>query len=108
MSEEEMTSMVRKLSAGIQAIAENSFPAQEEAPACEPKKSIKEKSIVCCECGKSFKIITKKHLASHGLTPDEYREKYSLKKKTPLVCKSLQRERRKKMKEMQLWTKRGK
>jgi len=108
MSEEEMTSMVRKLSAGIQAIAENSLPAQEEAPACEPKKSIKEKSIVCCECGKSFKIITKKHLASHGLTPDEYREKYGMKKKTPLVCKSLQRERRKKMKEMKLWTKRGK
>ncbi|WP_320006646.1 MucR family transcriptional regulator [Maridesulfovibrio sp.] len=108
MSEEEMTSMVRKLSTGIQAIAENTIPAQEEAPACEPKKSIKEKSIVCCECGKSFKIITKKHLASHGLTPDEYREKYGLKKKTPLVCKSLQRERRKKMKEMKLWTKRGK
>ncbi|CCO23311.1 MucR family transcriptional regulator [Maridesulfovibrio hydrothermalis] len=108
MNEEEMTSMVRKLSAGIQAIAENSLPAQEEAPACDPKKSIKEKSIVCCECGKSFKIITKKHLASHGLTPDEYREKYGLKKKAPLVCKSLQRERRKKMKEMQLWTKRGK
>ncbi len=107
MSEEEMTSMVRKLSAGIQAIAENTIPAQEEAPACDPKKSIKEKSIVCCECGKSFKIITKKHLASHGLTPDEYREKYGLKKKSPLVCKSLQRERRKKMKEMKLWTKRG-
>jgi len=107
MNEEEMTSMVRKLSAGIQAIAENSLPAQEEAPACDPKKSIKEKSIICCECGKSFKIITKKHLASHGLTPDEYREKYGLKKKAPLVCKSLQRERRKKMKEMKLWTKRG-
>ncbi|WP_432734445.1 MucR family transcriptional regulator [Maridesulfovibrio sp. FT414] len=107
MSEEEMTSMVRKLSAGIQAIAENSMPAQEESPVCDPRKSIKEKSIVCCECGKSFKIITKKHLASHGLTPDEYRERYGLKKKSPLVCKSLQRERRKKMKEMKLWTKRG-
>ncbi len=107
MNEEEMTSMVRKLSAGIQAIAENTLPAKEESPACDPKKSIKEKTIVCCECGKSFKIITKKHLASHDLTPDEYREKHNLKKKTPLVCKSLQRERRKKMKEMQLWTKRG-
>ncbi|WP_291329330.1 MucR family transcriptional regulator [Desulfovibrio sp. UCD-KL4C] len=107
MNEEEMTSMVRKLSAGIQSIAENTFPAKEEAPACDPKKSIKEKTIVCCECGKSFKIITKKHLASHDLTPDEYRTKHNLKKKTPLVCKSLQRERRKKMKEMQLWTKRG-
>ena len=52
MNEEEMTSMVRKLSAGIQAIAENALPAQEESPACDPKKSIKEKTIVCCECGK--------------------------------------------------------
>jgi predicted transcriptional regulator len=108
MTEEEMTSMVRKLSSGIQAIADNQNMPNETEPACDPKKSIKEKSIVCCECGKSFKIITKKHLASHGLTADEYREKFGLKKKTPLVCKSLQRERRKKMKEMKLWTKRGK
>ncbi|WP_027178953.1 MucR family transcriptional regulator [Maridesulfovibrio bastinii] len=108
MTEEEMTSMVRKLSSGIQAIADNQNMPSETEPACDPKKSIKEKSIVCCECGKSFKIITKKHLASHGLTADEYREKFGLKKKTPLVCKSLQRERRKKMKEMKLWTKRGK
>lgn len=108
MTEEEMTSMVRKLASGIQAIADNQSMPNEVEPACDPKKSIKEKTIVCCECGKSFKIITKKHLASHGLTADEYREKYGLKKKTPLVCKSLQRERRKKMKEMKLWTKRGK
>ncbi|WP_031482634.1 MucR family transcriptional regulator [Maridesulfovibrio frigidus] len=108
MNEDEITSMVRKLSAGIKDIAENALPAKEDSPACDPKKSIKEKSIVCCECGKAFKIITKKHLLSHELTPDEYREKHGLKKKTPLVCKSLQRERRKKMKEMQLWTKRGK
>lgn len=108
MTEEEMTSMVRKLASGIQSIADNQAMPNETEPACDPKKSIKEKTIVCCECGKSFKIITKKHLASHGLTADEYREKFGLKKKTPLVCKSLQRERRKKMKEMKLWTKRGK
>ncbi|HWR05104.1 MAG TPA: MucR family transcriptional regulator, partial [Humidesulfovibrio sp.] len=40
--------------------------------------------------------------------PVEYREKYGYKKGMPLVCKSLQRERRKKMKEMELWKKRGK
>ena len=36
------------------------------------------------------------------------REKFGYKKGMPLVCKSLQRERRKKMKEMELWKKRGK
>lgn len=106
MTEEEITSMVQKLSAGIQAIAEGDSLEAEEKMACEPQKAIREKSIICCVCGKSFKILTKKHLASHDLTPAEYREKYGYKKNFPLVCKSLQRERRKKMKEMKLWTKR--
>lgn len=108
MTEEEITSMVQKLSAGIKAIAEGGTVETEEEYAVDPKKAIREKSVLCCVCGKSFKILTKKHLSSHDLSPEEYREKFGYKKKTPLVCKSLQRERRKKMKEMKLWTKRGK
>ncbi|MCJ2163637.1 MULTISPECIES: MucR family transcriptional regulator [unclassified Pseudodesulfovibrio] len=108
MTEEEITSMVQKLSAGIKAIAEGDVPETGVQATVDPQKAIREKTILCCICGKSFKVITKKHLATHGLTPEEYREKCGYKKKLPLVCKSLQRERRKKMKEMQLWTKRGK
>ena len=109
MTEDEITSMVRKLAQGIQSIAEGYGGGEAEAAvACDPQKAIREKTIICCECGKSFKIITKKHLASHDLTPVEYREKFGYKKNSPLVCKSLQRERRKKMKEMELWKKRGK
>lgn len=107
MTEEEITNMVRKLSIGIRAISEAS-PAGEDAEASgiDPSKSIKEKSITCVECGKSFKLLTKKHLASHGYTPEEYRERCGYKKGTPLVCKSLQRERRKKMRSMRLWERR--
>ncbi|MES9994989.1 MucR family transcriptional regulator [Desulfovibrio aminophilus] len=108
MTEEEITSMVRKLSQGIQAIAEGGEPQTDEGTTCDPQKSVREKSIICCVCGKSFKILTKKHLGSHDMTPVEYREKFGYKKNFPLVCKSLQRERRKKMKDMKLWTKRGK
>ncbi|MDP3427092.1 MAG: MucR family transcriptional regulator [Humidesulfovibrio sp.] len=109
MTEEEITSMVKKLVRGIQAIsAEAPVQAAEEEVAIDPAKSVREKTITCCSCGKAFKIITKKHLASHDLTPVEYREKYGYKKGMPLVCKSLQRDRRKKMKEMELWKKRGK
>lgn len=108
MTEEEITSMVQKLSAGIKSIAEGGTVETKVEYAVDPKKAIREKSILCCVCGKSFKILTKKHLSTHELTVDEYREKFGYKKKLPLVCKSLQRERRKKMKEMKLWTKRGK
>ena len=107
MSEEEITSMVRTLAASLKTLEDNPVEVEEEdLPAIPPAKSIKEKSVTCLECGKTFKIITRKHLATHGLDAESYRAKWSLKKNTPLVCKELQRERRKKMKEMQLWEKR--
>ncbi|TIH13748.1 transcriptional regulator [Marinifilum sp. JC120] len=110
MTEEEITSMVQKLAAGIKKISEGMLDSgsTEPTPPVDPKKAIREKSIICLESGKSFKVLTKRHLAKYDLTPDEYREKWGYAKKTPLVCKSLQRERRKKMKEMRLWEKRKK
>lgn len=109
MTEEEITSMVRKLSRGIRDIDSGSAVAvEEEEIACDPVKSVREKSITCCECGKSFKIITKKHLALHSLTPEEYREKWGYKRNTPLACKALQRERRRNMQDMKLWERRKK
>ena len=109
MAEDEIISMVRRLSSDIKNVAEGESCVEELVSAdvqSDPRKSIKEKSITCLECGKTFKILTRKHLASHGLDAVEYREKWGLKKDTPLVCKGLQRERRKKMKDMKLWEKR--
>lgn len=108
MTEEEITTMVRKLASGIKSIGESASAAEESVSgAIDPLKAIKEKSITCVECGKSFKLLTKKHLASHGYTPEEYREHCGYKKGAPLVCKALQRERRKKMRAMRLWERRG-
>ncbi len=109
MTEEEITSMVRKLADGIRSISEGAAPVEDaDVTVSDALKAVKEKSIGCLVCGKSFKIITKKHLATHGHTPDSYREAFGYKKGMPLVCKGLQRERRKKMKEMKLWEKRKK
>ncbi len=108
MTEDEITTMVKKLADGIKTISNGCTSSDEEEPSgVDPKKAIKEKSITCAECGKSFKILTKKHLATHGLTVEEYRARCGYKKGTPLVCKSLQRERRKKMKDMKLWERRN-
>ncbi len=116
MTEDEIASMVRNLSASLKSIAEGgdfgaaTAESQEEdkGPIMDPKKAIRERSIICLESGKAFKVLTRKHLAKYGLTPDQYREKYGYPKKLPLVCKALQRERRKKMQEMKLWEKRTK
>jgi predicted transcriptional regulator len=107
MTEDEIISMVKSLAGGIKNIFEPAAGGGEMQEALmDPKKAIKEKSIICLESGKAFKILTRKHLAKFGLTPDQYREKWGYPKKMPLVCKSLQRERRKKMKDMKLWEKR--
>ena len=109
MTDEEITSMVRRLAAGIRDISGDVLEGEaEQVVDMDPKKAVKEKSVTCLECGKSFKVITKKHLATHGLTPEEYKAKHGYKKSMPLVCKSLQRDRRKKMKNMRLWEKKGK
>jgi len=109
MTDEEISSMVRRLAAGILEISLGLCPQDDEAVVeMDPKKAVKEKSITCLECGKSFKVITRKHLATHGLTPEEYKANHGYKKTMPLVCKGLQRERRKKMKDMRLWEKKVK
>lgn len=114
MTAEEITSMVKNLCAGLDDIARSTGETDTEpgtSPAniagIEPGKAVRERSIICLECGQAHKILTAKHLSKHGLTPDEYREKHGYKKGLPLVCKSLQRERRKKMQDIKLWERRA-
>jgi predicted transcriptional regulator len=103
MTADEISSMVKKIASDLRALSDGIMEPEAQEPAVDPKKAIREKSVICLECGKSFKVLTKKHLASHGLTPEEYKEKWGYKKGTSLVAKSLARERRKKMKKMKLW-----
>ena len=107
MAEEEIIAMVKKLSASIHAISENKELTVAEDVATDTQKAIKEKSITCLVCGKVFKLITKKHLATHGLTAEEYLEKFGYKKGTALVSRALRKERKRKMQEMKLWERRG-
>lgn len=110
MTPAEMIAMVKELADGLAKLAssdvsEEAAGEDAEGPAYDPKKAIKQNAIICVECGKSFKILGKKHLATHGLTPDEYREKHGYKKGTALVCKSLAKQRKEKMASMKIWEK---
>ena len=108
MSADEMTTMVLELAKKLSALScEPVAQTEAAAPAMDGKKSIKEKSVTCCECGKSMKLITSKHLAAHGLTKAEYLAKHGMKKGTSLLAKGLSRARKEKMKSMELWKRRG-
>ncbi len=110
MTEDEITSMVQSLSQQLKGIMEGGAAQAEtekpQEPAVDPKKAIREKAVVCLECGKKFKVLSKKHLAQHDLTPVEYKEKWGYKKNQSLIAKELARQRKQKMQEMQLWKRR--
>jgi predicted transcriptional regulator len=60
----------------------------EVKPAVPLKSAFGSKQVFCMECGKGFTTL-KKHLAvGHGLTPREYRKKFNIPARTPLVAKS--------------------
>lgn len=62
-------------------------PAVEEPdPAVPIKKSVFPDHIVCLEDGKKLETL-KRHLrASHGMTPEEYRTRWSLPRDYPMVA----------------------
>lgn len=110
MNVEEIGTMVQDLVKKLDAISggveiEAAQPVAAAGPVMDPKKSIKENAIVCLCCGKSFKILTKKHLAEHGLDKKSYLAQFGLKKGTTLACKALVKNRKAVMAESKIWEK---
>ncbi len=68
-------------------------------PIMDPKRSIQKNKVICLECGQEFKMLSPKHLKSHGLTSKEYRKKYGFSARQPLCAKALSERRSKSGKE---------
>ena len=83
-------------------------PREEQKPAVSIKNSVTADYIVCLEDGKKFKSL-KRHLRSHyNLSPEEYREKWSLRHDYPMVAPNYAEARSKLAKKMGLGTRRDK
>jgi predicted transcriptional regulator len=73
------------------------------------KDIVKEKYVVCLECGKKMRTLKAHIRKAHGLMPKEYLKRYDLDpKKFPLVCKEYSDQRRKLAVEKGLGAQRGK
>jgi predicted transcriptional regulator len=60
-------------------------PAEKQEPAVSIRKSITPDYFVCLDDGKKFKSL-RRHLATLGLTPDQYRAKWNLPADYPMVA----------------------
>jgi len=107
----EMVIRLQAISANLSKLAGNKdenryqqfITLQKEARECTGSDSISETSVVCLECGRVCRVLTRKHLALHGLTPDMYRLKWGIGRDTPLMCAELLQSRKNRMNDMKLW-----
>ncbi len=85
---------------------EGAMEAEVKKPSIPLDEIVKEKYVVCLECGKKMRTL-KAHLRkAHQLTPKDYYRRYNLDpKKFPLVCKEYSEQRRKLAKEKGLGAK---
>lgn len=104
MTAEEMEAFLGKTFNVLKQIkaSEEAGIAVEAAETVDPKRSIQRNKVICLECSKEFKLLTRAHLASHGLTAKEYRKKYGFQARQALTAKSLSAKRRKRAKELGL------
>jgi predicted transcriptional regulator len=65
---------------------ERALPQAEAKPPAVPiRKSVTPDYLICLEDGKRFKSM-RRHLRLHGLTPEQYREKWKLPSDYPMVA----------------------
>ncbi|WP_435655870.1 MucR family transcriptional regulator [Brucella pituitosa] len=62
-------------------------------PAVAINKSVKDKTITCLFCGKAFRSIRRHLGTAHQMTPDEYRNHFSLPHGYPMVALGYSKER---------------
>jgi len=93
----EISSVIREIAASLNSLGEATVeeaaaePAAETAPEAQVRatpaqirKSITPAALVSFEDGKPYKTL-KRHLATRGLTPEQYREKWNLPRDYPMV-----------------------
>ncbi|WP_448664607.1 MucR family transcriptional regulator [Sphingomonas sp. CJ20] len=74
--------------------AQDVAPEQEFTPAVTVRKSLASKDhIISLIDGKPYKTL-RRHLSTHGLTPEEYRARYNLKSDYPMVAENYSAARR--------------
>jgi predicted transcriptional regulator len=66
-------------------LGSESAPETQE-PAVSIRRSVTPDAIVCLEDGKKFKSLRRHLQSDHGLTPEQYRAKWNLKRDYPMVA----------------------
>ena len=80
---------------------------QRPDPAVSIRSSVKKDHLVCLEDGKKMKMLKRHLMTEHGMTPDEYRQRWGLGADYPMVAPDYAETRRELAKKIGLGRKPG-
>lgn len=104
----DLAALIADVHAAIERLRAGVAPEQEKLPPAVPvRKSVTPDHIVCLEDGRKFKSLKRHLLTHHGLTPDEYRQKWNLPRDYPIVAPAYAESRSSLAKSMGLGRKRA-
>jgi predicted transcriptional regulator len=98
-SADDVPSFLQRMHEAVQNLtspgeAQQSSEQEEFTPAISARRSLASKDhIISMIDGKPYKTL-KRHLARHGLTPEQYRQRYNLKSDYPMVSENYSQTRR--------------
>jgi len=83
----ELPEVIKVVHAALVGLDDKSAPASDiQKPAVPIKKSCTDDYIICLEDGKKLKMLKRYLRTRYGLSPDEYRTKWSLPADYPMVA----------------------
>ena len=97
-------SLIQSVYKALDELRTNSTPAELPKPAVPVKKSVTPDYIICLEDGKQLKMLKRYLRSTHGMTPEEYRKRWSLPADYPMVAPKYAEKRSKIAKSLGLGT----
>jgi predicted transcriptional regulator len=105
----DLPNLIQNVHSALASISSSgSVPETKPEPKVSIRASVKPEYIVCLEDGKKQKMLKRHLMTNHGMTPDEYRQKWGLAADYPMVAPNYAEQRRALAKSIGLGTKRRK
>jgi predicted transcriptional regulator len=105
----DLPNLIQNVHSALATISSSgSTPEAKPEPKVSIRASVKPEYIVCLEDGKKQKMLKRHLMTNHGMTPDEYRQKWGLAADYPMVAPNYAEQRRALAKSIGLGTKRRK
>src|SRR5215469_1388022 len=107
ISPDQLPTLIASVDQALNSLGQTPAPAPVLTPAVAIRRSVGDETITCLDCGWKGSMVKRHLTTAHGLTPEQYREKWGLDRSYPLVAKNYASRRSELAKSIGLGTRRA-